>query len=265
MRQVRQLCLEQLKAMSTEDIVECVEPPKPPDTLNVDAAVLELLGTETAVGAADGNGSSSAEKKIALTDNVNSNTGNTEREEEEEGEMRERVSEECSGDEGKVMGTGVETWEKSVCVEEDETAAEQGSPTQTMECDTTTSDFSRDEEKGKQQLEGESKVGSEGESESACSGGNSSDSDLEDCWLSDFPQEVSQWARLQEIEFRRRALEAELRRRGEIGEPGETRESVVERGLEGEKVDKSQAIELQLRQRALQSLLAKKKEHQNQH
>ena len=35
--------------------------------------------------------------------------------------------------------------------------------------------------------------------------------------------------------------------------------------LQGEKVDKSKAIELQLRQRALQSLLAKKKEQQQLH
>ena len=98
---------------------------------------------------------------------------------------------------------------------------------------------------------------------------DSSLGDLDDCWLCDFPEEMSEWARLQEIEFRRRALEAELRRRGEGEGEGEGEGMEAGRGDGGvplqtvtDKVDKSEAIELQMRQRALQSLLARKKEQE---
>ena len=61
------------------------------------------------------------------------------------------------------------------------------------------------------------------------------------------------------------ALEAELRRRGEgereVGSGGVA--GVVPPPADDGRIDKSEAIEIQLRQRALQSLLAKRKEQEH--
>ena len=293
MRQVRQLCLDQLKAMSNEVILDCVEPQKPQESLNVDAAVLELLGPSNT--ASEGNKTSSTVD--------NSDVGTVK----------------VGGGESGVGGEQSGDVKESSDISGRELQSEEGSPTQTVECDTTTSDISREDaehisrgDSGKEDItsredfdkdhtsrdrereEGHSGISKEGsgrrdsskergeivkdgtsrgdtsrgdetreedamEEVAESEGESSSGSDLEDFWLCDFPEEVSEWARLQEIEFRRRALEAELRRRGEGGE-GVKGMSVG--GCEGDKVDKSEAIELQLRQRALQSLLAKKQELQ---
>ena len=180
-----------------------------------------------------------------------------------------------SKDEGKAQGTLNQS-----------SLTHQAKP-QTMECDTTTREATTEPSSVKWSEEKEisrtSSVadGSVSDNSSVCS--------LEDYWLSDFPAEVSEAARLQEIEFRKRALEAELRREEHLEERSgeeeqgekeevEEEEEEEEEGREDEeheegegemetgssnssvKVDKMGALELQLRQRALQSLLAKKKE-----
>ena len=279
--------------VSNEVILDCVEPQKPQESLNVDAAVLELLGPSNT--ASEGNKTSSTVD--------NSDVGTVK----------------VGGGESGVGGEQSGDVKESSDISGRELQSEEGSPTQTVECDTTTSDISREDaehisrgDSGKEDItsredfdkdhtsrdrereEGHSGISKEGsgrrdsskergeidkdgtsrrdtsrgdetreedamEEVAESEGESSSGSDLEDFWLCDFPEEVSEWARLQEIEFRRRALEAELRRRGEGGE-GVKGMSVG--GCEGDKVDKSEAIELQLRQRALQSLLAKKQELQ---
>ena len=255
------MCLEQLKAMSGEDVMDCIEPQTATNSLNLDAAVLELLGNQaTSVGTAEQQTASGVENPVPPTaaggDDTSGVVAPIKVTSIKEGEEETETGRKSSGsDDGGEITEKVEFSP----ISRDE------SPPQTMECDTTTSDISREErpttaweEKGEEERESEREsVSSEEEDES-------SESDLDDCWLCDFPDEVSEWARLREIEFRQRALEAELRRRGEKVEVGREREEGREDVVvsQGAKVDKSKAIELQLRQRALQSLLAKKKEQQ---
>ena len=263
------MCLEQLKAMSGEDVMDCIEPQTSTNSLNLDAAVLELLGNQTTTAA--GGETRPQQTASGVEDPVPPPTA--------------AGGDDTSGVGAPIKVTSIKEGEEETTGTEMGSAGDDGgeikdevqfspisrdeSPTQTMECDTTTSDISREErpttvweEKGEEERESErDSVSSEEEDAS-------SESDLDDCWLCDFPDEVSEWARLREIGFRQRALEAELRSRGEKGEVGREREEAGEEGREdvevsqGAKVDKSKAIELQLRQRALQSLLAKKKEQQ---
>ena len=148
---------------------------------------------------------------------------------------------------------------------------------ETMECDTTTEESVAVQVCGEQEEEEEEEEEGQGASDDADDGrGSHSDTgsscSLEDFWLCDFPEEVSELARLQEIEFRRRALEAELRK-SQLKQGGEESAERKEGGEEARfkvmepdpsssvKIDKMEALELQMRQRALQSLLAKKKQH----
>lgn len=298
MRQVRQLCLDQLKNMLTDDVIEIVDPQSSKNTsLNLDATVFELLGPENEPGKKEDGIKTEAPCEDSSHNTEFSTGGGREEGEETSGEQsidineRDRVDLERNNQSNSVevkTKTDVLTNENTgqhddVCVsdvssgndsddaEEEEEAG--NSPTQTMECDTTTSELSI--ETTVKRRERESVVRGErerrqiaSEEEEDCisvSSADSSLSDLEDCWLSDFPAEVSEWARLQEIEFRRRALEAELRKRGEgEKEMGRLETAVPSQAVPSQavtaKVDKSEAIELQLRQRALQSLLVKKKE-----
>ena len=288
--------------MSTEDILDALDPQNSVKRINLDATVFELLGAKTAGSRTEDGASVSA--NVDTSARTSSSTSVSESDKLREGgsseigvcaakgaeidrerrninkmdlESRESVRKshsssivednlrisDVSGDEG----SGVECKEK--------VTRKSSSPPQTMECDTTTTELSV-EPQTRREVEEDS---DDNDSRSISSG--SSVSDLDDCWLSEFPEEVPEWARLQEVEFRRRALEAELRRRGDQVEGGggeeEMREERGSMGCESErdresaqdplpvapgpvKVDKSEAIELQLRQRALQSLLVKRKE-----
>ena len=277
MKQVKQLCLDQLKNMSQEDITEILDPGSTARPINVDAAVLELLAPQTA-GSSPGEdilsattvstASSSAQpssstvsvKSGEKTNNVSGTEGAAQLAEGSGREHGEMIKMETSP-----VTEGREKEGKSSVsdVSEDESMAHTNCSTQTMECDTTTEELSADQ----QELTITQGISSDSGTDSDDS---SSMSELEDCWLCDFPEEVSEWARLQEIEFRRRALEAELRRADQAECKGERKEhhSGVDQGAGSEpaplhdtgKIDKLEALELQMRQRALQSLLAKKKE-----
>ena len=301
-KQVKQLCLDQLKNMSTEDILDTLDPQNSVKRINLDATVFELLGPKTAGNHTEDDASSSMKVDTsARTFSSASTSGGDElreggssktgvcaaegaaiergrrnmdpesrvstRKSHSSSKEEDNVSDVSGDDEGNT-NRSVECGEKVTC--------KSSSPLQTMECDTTTTDLSVEP-----QTRREVEVDSDDDSVSISSG--SSLSDLDDCWLSEFPEEVPEWARLQEVEFRRRALEAELRRRGDQVEGGggkeemkEERDSVAcederDRELTQDpllaapgpvKVDKSEAVELQLRQRALQSLLAKRKEQE---
>ena len=298
-KQVKQLCLDQLKGMSTEDILDTLDPQSAVKRINLDATVFELLGPGTA-------GSNMEEDALSAT-NVDTSTRTSSAASISGGDdLREGSSKTgiCAA-KGEKIGRGRRNIDKmerdsSVSIREstssskvedslhlsdvsgdegnanssvhyrEEVTRTSSSPLLTMECDTTTTELSV-EHRTTRELEGDS------DDESVSTSSDSSLSDLDDCWLSEFPEEVPEWARLQEVEFRRRALEAELRRRGDQVEEGRGEEGRREErgsvGREGEgdeedpvpgpvKVDKSEAIELQLRQRALQSLLAKRKEQE---
>ena len=321
---MKQLCLDQLKNMSTENIIEILDSQQSVRAINLDATVFELLGPPTANSNTK---SSSTAVTVDSSARTSSSSGSSSkgwtRESGKTGVMCVSEGTEMGqGADGNPLGMEVESSVGvgeslktgprrssgrkkgiTICISDvsgdegkagnerysrEEVTLHDSSPTQTMECDTTTLDPSahqtsirpvqRDRELEQTQQE---RVDSD-DSESTSSG---SLSDLDDCWLCDFPEEVPEWARLQEIEFRRRALEAELRRadqmevedeeregggeeevrREETGSGGEGKRDVVptldppSRGAD-EKIDKLEALELQLRQRALQSLLAKKKE-----
>ena len=268
--------------------MDCIEPQSSSSVLNVDATVLQLLGntettgggeehqltdsvvspTTTVTGTQEGGGRSNAAPNTTA---IGSTAPRAEVESIEEGEKEAQVTimQETRG-KSDVGDAGVEIAKQ--VLEFSPVSREESPSTQTMECDTTTSDISREDGKSTGRGEGkeeEEEGESEGEYYSSEEEDASSESDLDDIWLCDFPEEVSEWARIREIEFRQRALEAELRRRGEKGEVGreggeEGRGEEEEEDSQGVKVDKSKAIELQMRQRALQSLLAKKKEQQQQ-
>ena len=309
MRQVRRLCLDQLKSMSTQNIIDTIDYQNAVKSLNIDAAMYELLGSGTASGDAELAASNEARSSSESASNEWSKGG---RQDGMDGEERVDVGRSWEGSkmdaklcenvgERKMSVSQLsieeeddrEGAQEGICVSDvsEEDNDVDGSPTQTMECDTTTTELSQTSCKsGEMEREREDSVrrggGMKGhhveDNEVVCrrleahrgvdSESSSSLSDLEDCWLGDFPDELSEWGRLQEVEFRRRALEAELRRRGEGEEGGVSKGRWREGEEEGrrgdrvanqatsERVDKSEAIELQLRQRALQSLLARKKE-----
>ena len=275
MKQVKQLCLDQLKNMSQEDITEILDPGSSVRPINVDAAVLELLAPQTA-GSSPGDGvisattvstAPSAQPSSSAVSVESVKKTNIVRTTEGAAEGSERDNSEMMKMEGGKTSSVTEAREKEGRltvgdVSEDENMAPANCSPQTMECDTTTEELSADQQ--------ELTITRGISSDSGTDSDDSSMSELEDCWLCDFPEEVSEWARLQEIEFRRRALEAELRRSDQAEGKGERREhhSGVDHGPGSEaaplhdsgKVDKLEALELQMRQRALQSLLAKKKE-----
>ena len=362
-KHIRQLCLEQLKGMTEEDIAESLEDTQTSvESLNVDATVLKFLGSEATGEDGELNHYYNMRPQLYMyccyvssavyayvcwcyIYNVHVHVrvlncthvywcamlpkgvrrDEAERGKDHRGDTATKIDLDGGGDLEKNRGSLLVCEEKQqqsvVCVSdvsEDEgtvasstvdVASQEGpltrsSPTLTMECDTTTTELSTDphtrseREEGLSEREGEglsdrdeerpSEREGEGEIDSedgTSTGSDSSLSDLEDCWLCDFPDEVSEMARLREIEFRQRALEAELRRRGETVDThtGDGDRGKKEEGEEGERVsvcdggerdgvsdtfsqdataklDKSKAIEMQLRQRALQSLLAKKKQ-----
>ena len=346
MKEVRQLCLDQLKSMSTEDITEITDPQKHSSkSINLDATVFELLGPQAVdCGAGEGlvtanthTGSATAHTGSANThtgsatahssssaspcgggDSRNERTGDSFKtsvnggngqEQKSDLPLRMEVENSLCYDESlkNSSSTGVGVSGGQVREMTSDVSGDEGSGvramrhsrivplkdslTQTMECDTTTSETAveqeRDYEKTAQTEEGDVELAQQGDSGSddSASTVSSSSSSLEDYWLCDFAEEVPESARLQEIEFRRRALEAELRRASQregereaatgerdSGGGGREEESPLrmdqEEG-EGEdnppssapgKIDKLEAVELQMRQRALQSLLAKKKE-----
>ena len=230
--------------------MDCVEPQTTSSSLNLDAAVFELLG-----GSGQTAGENRPQERVSEGGDdlvpVGAAAISGEREGATDGEKEEEMSPSLTIPERDDDVSGGRGKEESVM-----SAAREDSLPQTMECDTTT-DISEERLSSR----GPAAEGDGGDSRSVSSEDTSSENDLDDCWLCDFPDEVSEWARLREIEFRQRALEAELRRGKEGGEGGLEREG-GERGgdREGAKVDKSKAIEVQMRQRALQSLLAKKKE-----
>ena len=311
LKHVKQLCLEQLRRMSKEEIVQIIEPRDQSRELNLDAAVFELMGEQDSSGKTSGTGTGSVEESVG---------GNTDRGEERKGdggggggEGGEQGGKEEGGRrkghiEGKSSQAGTshlpecnpplmeqrnEREKKRLCVSDvsgdeamDTRAKTQlsrpsrqsdSSHPETMECDTTTEESVAVQACGEQ---GDEKEEEEEEEEVSDDddGGRGSHSDtgsscsLDDYWLCDFPEEVSEMARLQEIEFRRRALEAELKRES-LSERGGEESAEREEGEEVKmevmepnppppvKVDKMEALELQMRQRALQSLLAKKKQH----
>lgn len=266
MKQVKQLCLDQLKNMSQEDITEVLDPKSSIKPINLDAAVFELLDPQT-----EGNRPSDmlSARTIGTDSSAHPSSSSV-------GVGRERTAEDTqlSGrdDENLIRMEGGESGRTSPVTKAKEKedlrvseVSENESEPQTMECDTTTEELN-DEQHASQRHR-------RLPSDSDESDDSSSLSELEDCWLCDFPEEVPEWARLQEIEFRRRALEAELRRadqaEGEGGRvtsehcSGVDQEAGKDTGplQDAGKIDKLGALELQMRQRALQSLLAKKKEH----
>lgn len=272
MKQVKQLCLDQLKNMSQEDITEILDPRSSAKPINLDAAVFELLAPQTA-GGSPGDGVLSATTSTASSVQPSSSAVGVDSE--------KRIDSVCAT-EGTVLAEGTvrddseliemkcvktspltEARERTSDVSEDESVAHTNCSTQTMECDTTTEELSAD----RQDLTITQRISSDS---GADSDESSSMSELEDCWLCDFPEEVSEMARMQEIEFRRRALEAELRRADQV--EGEEKRRGHQSGKDQKpgcdaaplhdagKIDKLGALELQMRQRALQSLLAKKKE-----
>ena len=333
---MKEVCLEQLKKLSMDEVMEIIKPPDQSTALNVDAAVFELMGEQSGLeigreGSGESQGHGSREKEEEST---GGDGGGGVREEGGGGGGRGERGVESGGNNSTASGTvsqilrrdshdrrsphdcaqtewGGEGHESTsfvsnVSKDEEKTQGTLKQPSlahrakpQTMECDTTTREAITEPSNVKWSDEKEilrsSSVaeGSVSENSSVCS--------LEDYWLSDFPAEVSEAARLQEIEFRKRALEAELRREERLeeerrreDEQSEEEEEMDEKAAdeeeevegvkeerredkeheegEGEmemgssnssvKVDKMGALELQLRQRALQSLLAKKKEQQ---
>ena len=231
LRQLRQMCLEQLQAMSPGDITDCIEPPHTSsNTLNLDAAVFELLGDpDTPAGEESGEhqttsgGENPVPPATASTDERHDTSTTTPAE-------SVNITKETSVCDVGVTGgkslTGVGGDGRDRTMEASPPSTRRESPTLTMECDTTTSDISREDSRVSAAPEREE----EEEKELVLSDDDSSESDLDDCWLCDFPEELSEWARLREIEFRQRALEAELRRRGEVREERRRRRRRRRRG-----------------------------------
>ena len=296
-KQIKQLCYEQLKNMSREDIRTAIhrEDGSEMET-SLNSMLVDLLGQDTPKGE-DRESSPNESSPQSKSGEVRESSPNESSPQSKSGEVRESSPNESSpqSKSGEVSLSHENTWEGG-----DETAAESGGKVtdpQMEEFVIRVSDVSDDERDSSPlesavdpscdkrdsdaALESEDRLeltvratGDDIDRElcgrdvnKLCSS-TESDKYERECHgnnrdsSSDLDDDddivgVPETARLLEMELRKRALESELRRSGT-----ERKEEVVpitDTMMEEESVDKGTLLELKLRQRALQALLVKKK------
>lgn len=318
MKQVKQLCYEQLKHMPVEEVKETIQPETSQDLeADLNSILAELLGKE--LQQEENRPSSYSRSRSTSVGKEDERKGSDGSEtsggllmesppllKENEPDVREfviRVSD-VSEDEGKGGGGGRRREGmrgKQHCLPDQECAesfsavlpGRSGRPPQgsVAERVDTEDEIELNAKLSGDQIDRElcetsGERPTPGEADNNKGSQSNSDresSSVEGDWDLSYPPEVPESARLLEMELRKKALESELKRAGLQQAPqesqdqsrcvshvGDTREQVMvpERRVEDEisdvdvegAVDESRELELKLRQRALQSLLAKRKQ-----